>query len=126
MAPRCLIVDDSDHFREAARRLLDADGIAVVGEASTVAETLDRYSELRPDVVLIDIDLGEECGFDLARKLVDAAAGGPPCVVMISAYDEQDFAEMIAASPAIAFLSKLDLSGAAIREILRVAAGGRA
>ncbi|MEV6862241.1 response regulator transcription factor [Streptosporangium subroseum] len=115
----CLIVDDCDRFAEAARRLLDAEGIAVIGVASTTAEALARCAELRLDVVLVDIDLGEESGFDLARKLADAAATVPPRVIMISSHDEQDFAEMVADSPAIGFLWKPNLSGRAISEILR-------
>ncbi|WP_433425023.1 response regulator [Microtetraspora malaysiensis] len=119
----CLIVDDSDHFKEAARRLLEADGIAVVGVASTMAEALRQTGELRPDCVLVDIDLGEESGFDLARLLTDVTAGGPPYVILISTYDEGDFAEMIAASPAVAFLPKPNLSGVAIGSVLRAAVG---
>ncbi|MGI5155963.1 response regulator [Microbispora sp. CA-102843] len=112
-------MDDSDHFKEAARLLLEADGVAVVGVASTIAEALGRFGELRPDVVLVDIDLGEENGFDLARRLHDAGDGEPPPVILISTYDEQDFAELIATSTAVAFLSKPRLSGRAIDEILR-------
>ncbi|WP_285709721.1 response regulator [Microtetraspora sp. NBRC 16547] len=119
----CLIVDDSDHFKEAARQLLEADGIVVLGTVSTTAEALRRFGELRPDFVLVDIDLGEESGFELTLRLVDAAAGDPPIVILISTYDETDFAEMIAASPAVAFLPKPSLSGRAIYEILRGAAG---
>ncbi|MGI5490186.1 response regulator [Microtetraspora malaysiensis] len=119
----CLIVDDNDHFKEAARQLLEADGIAVLGVASTTAEALRRFAELRPDFVLVDIDLGEENGFDLTLRLTDAAGGDPPNIIQISTYDEKDFAEVIAASPAVAFLPKLSLSGRAINEILRGAAG---
>ncbi|WP_405089212.1 LytR/AlgR family response regulator transcription factor [Microbispora sp. NBC_01389] len=116
---RCLIVDDSDHFKEAARLLLEADGIAVVGVASTTAEALLSLRELRPDLVLVDIDLGEENGFDLVLRLYEEAGGCPPRIILISTYDEQDFAEMIETSPALAFLSKPSLSGRAIAEILR-------
>ncbi|MGI5488236.1 response regulator [Microtetraspora malaysiensis] len=119
----CLIVDDNDHFKEAARQLLEADGIAVLGAVSTTAEALRRFAELRPDFVLVDIDLGEESGFDLTLRLADAAGGDPPNIILISTYDEADFAEVIAASPAVAFLPKLSLSGRAINGILRGAAG---
>lgn len=116
---RCLIVDDSDHFKEAARLLLEADGIAVVGAASTTAEALQCFHDLRPDLVLVDIDLGEENGFDLVLRLYEEAGDRPPRIILISTYDEQDFAELIATSPAVAFLSKPCLSGRAIDEILR-------
>ncbi|MEU6413060.1 response regulator transcription factor [Microbispora sp. NPDC046933] len=119
MPLRCLIVDDSDHFRQAARLLLETDGIAVVGAVSSTAEALRCFRERRPDLVLVDIDLGEENGFDLVLRLYEEAGDRPPRIILISTYDEQDFAEMIATSPALAFLSKPRLSGRAIDEILR-------
>jgi DNA-binding NarL/FixJ family response regulator len=106
---RCLLVDDNDHFLEAARGLLEREGVAVVGVASTSSEALQRLHELRPDVALIDIDLGPEDGFDLAERIARAAD-----VIMISAYAERDFADMVEASPAIGFVSKSDLSARAI------------
>jgi CheY-like chemotaxis protein len=116
---RCLIVDDSDHFLEAARRLLEGEGIAVVGMASTAAEALTRFDECRPDVTLVDIELGTENGFDLARRLAGTGAARPPDVILISTYAEGDFGEVIAESPAIAFLAKSELSAGAIRGLLR-------
>ncbi|MBX6168720.1 MAG: response regulator transcription factor [Thermobispora bispora] len=121
VALRCLIVDDSDHFRKAARLLLEADGIAVVGTAATTAEALRWFRELRPDIVLVDIDLGEESGFDVVMRLCEEATERRPRIILISTYDEQDYADMIATSPAVAFLSKPRLSGRAIDEILREA-----
>ncbi|WP_436760918.1 response regulator [Streptosporangium sp. V21-05] len=117
MVIRCLIVDDNDHFRRAARVLLEAEGIAVVGMASVSDDALRQADDIRPDVALVDIDLGEENGFDLARRLV-AERLGTPRVILISTHAEGDFAEMIAVSPATAFLSKSALSGAAIRRVL--------
>jgi CheY-like chemotaxis protein len=64
---RCLIIDDSLRFLDAARALLERQGIAVVGVASNSAEALQRVEELRPDVTLLDIDLGGESGLELAR-----------------------------------------------------------
>ncbi|MGJ6963491.1 response regulator [Streptosporangium sp. G11] len=118
MAIRCLILDDNDHFRSAARALLEGEGITVVGTASASDDALRQVDDVRPDVVLVDIDLGEENGFEVAGRLV-AVRLGPPRVILISTYAEKDFSEMIAASPATAFLSKSALSGAAIQEILR-------
>ncbi|GAA4204852.1 response regulator transcription factor [Streptosporangium oxazolinicum] len=123
MAIRCLIVDDSDHFRSAARALLEGEGITVVGTASASGDALRQIDDVRPDVALVDVDLGEENGFEVARRLVAARLRPPPRVILISTYAEKDLAEMIAASPAVAFLSKSALSGAAIREILRKADG---
>ncbi|MEZ0073228.1 response regulator [Planotetraspora sp. GP83] len=118
MALCCLIVDDNDRFREAARRLLEHEGITVVGEASTSAEAVRQAGELRPTVALVDIDLGEESGFDVASRLSHTTDVEPPSVILISTYSQRDFADMIEASPAVAFLPKPDLSARAIQEIL--------
>ena len=124
MALRSLIVDDNAHFLSAARALLEREGIAVVGVASSCAEAVQLASELQPDVALVDIDLGDESGFDVARRL--AALNGPELapVVLISAYPEADFAELIAASPAVGFLAKADVSATKIREVLASAVRG--
>jgi DNA-binding NarL/FixJ family response regulator len=115
---RCLIVDDSSRFLDAARGLLERQGITVVGVASTGAEALQRAGELRPDVTLVDIDLGGESGLELARRLHGQAGPAPAPVILISTHAEQDYAELIAASPAIGFLPKTALSAAAIRDLL--------
>jgi CheY-like chemotaxis protein len=118
MALRSLIVDDNRDFLEAARSLLERQGISVVGVASNCAEAVRLADELRPDVALVDIDLGEESGFDLTLRLAGAPRGEEFRVVLISAYAEKDFADLIAASPAVGFVSKADISAGAIREIL--------
>jgi CheY-like chemotaxis protein len=115
---RCLIVDDSPRFLDAARGLLERQGIAVVGVASTTADALQRTGELRPDVTLLDIDLGGESGLELARRLQGHAGLASSPVILISTHAEQDYAELIAASPAIGFLPKTALSGDAIRDLL--------
>jgi DNA-binding NarL/FixJ family response regulator len=128
MTLRCLIVDDSTRFLEAARRLLERNGIEVVGVAATVAEALDLIDQLRPDVTLVDIDLGGESGFELVRRLQQRP--GPPTsnMILVSTHAEDDFADLIAASAAIGFLSKADLSADAIRDLLdrggKVVGGG--
>jgi DNA-binding NarL/FixJ family response regulator len=114
---RCLIVDDSPRFLDAARGLLEGQGVMVVGQASSSAEALRRAEELCPDVTLLDIDLGGESGLELARRLQDQDGPAAP-VILISTHAEQDYAELIAASPAIGFLPKTALSAAAIRELL--------
>jgi DNA-binding NarL/FixJ family response regulator len=123
MTLRCLIVDDSRRFLDAARGVLERQGLAVVGEASTSSEALRLAAELQPDVTLVDIDLGGESGFELARQLRREADGAPLTMILISTRAEQDYAELIAASPAVGFLSKTDLSGSAIRDLLARAAG---
>jgi DNA-binding NarL/FixJ family response regulator len=114
---RCLIVDDSANFRDAASSLLELAGIAVVGVATTAAEALARYRELRPDVTLVDVDLGADSGFELARTLHEADSPAPS-VILISTHSEQEFADMIADSPALGFLPKFALSPAAIRGLV--------
>jgi DNA-binding NarL/FixJ family response regulator len=121
MALRSLIVDDNTRFLSAARTLLEREGIAVVGVASSCAEAVQLAGALQPDVALVDIDLGDESGFDVAQRLAGARLSR---VVLISAYPEADFAELIAASPAVGFLPKADVSATRIRELLRRAANG--
>jgi CheY-like chemotaxis protein len=127
VALRCLIVDDNADFIEAARDLLERQGIAVVGVASTSAEALVRARELQPDVTLLDIDLGEESGFDVARLLAATAGLGHVRLVLISTYAEKDFADLIAASPVAGFVPKATLSASAIHDVLATGQdGGRA
>ena len=118
MTLRCLIVDDSTRFLEAARRLLERHGIEVAGVATTLTEALDQIDQTRPDVTLVDIDLGGESGFELVRRLQRVAGPPPSSVILISTHAEDDFADLVAASAAIGFLSKADLSADAIRDLL--------
>jgi CheY-like chemotaxis protein len=118
MTLRCLIVDDSRRFLDAARGLLERQGITVVGFASTSAEAVRLAEELQPDVMLLDVDLGGESGFELARRLRREANTSRPRMILISTHSEEDFADLIAASPAVGFLAKSALSGGAIRALL--------
>jgi CheY-like chemotaxis protein len=115
---RCLIVDDSEHFVAAARGLLQSQGCTVVGVASTGAEALRRFDELHPDVTLVDVDLAGESGFDVVEQLHRAASAAPSPVILISTHAAQDFAELIAASPAVGFVTKSALSCGAIRDLM--------
>lgn len=124
MALRCVIVDDNHDFLRAASKLLDREGVSVVGCASTGAEADRACEELKPDIVLIDIDLGDETGIEVARRLASQRQGAEqPPMILISAYAEDDFADLIAESPAVSFLPKPALSGRAIRSILNRASG---
>jgi DNA-binding NarL/FixJ family response regulator len=114
MTLRCVIVDDSPAVLRTGGDLLESQGVAVVGVATTGDEAVRLIEELQPDVLLVDIVLGAESGFDLAARL--AAAGSR--IILISTRDEADFADLIAASPAIGFLPKSDLSAAAIHQLL--------
>jgi DNA-binding NarL/FixJ family response regulator len=116
---RCVMVDDDGAFLDAARALLEQEGVTVAGIAGNCAEAVERARTLRPDFMLIDIRLSDESGFDAARQL--AAEGQAAALIMISTYREVDYAELIAESPAIGFLSKTDLSAAAIHLLLGAA-----
>ena len=118
MTLRCLIIDDSQCFLHAARSLLEQQGMVIVGVASSTAEALQHIEELRPDVILLDIDLGGESGLKLAKRLSCEHGQARPAVILISTHGEQDYAELIAASPAIGFLPKAALSAAAIEQLL--------
>jgi DNA-binding NarL/FixJ family response regulator len=122
MKTRWLIVDDHQGFLETARRILERQGLTVLGVATTGDEALERMRELKPDGVLVDIVLGAESGFELARRLT-RAVDPPPMVILISTHAEEDFASLIAQSPAIGFLPKSDLSAPAICEIVQRCSG---
>jgi len=115
---RCLIVDDSAYFVSAARGLLEHEGVSVVGVASTGADALRCFQSLRPDVTLVDLDLGSESGFDVAEHLHRVAGPAAAPVILISTHAARDFADMIEASPAAGFVLKSALSGDAIRDLV--------
>jgi DNA-binding NarL/FixJ family response regulator len=116
---RCLIVDDNRRFGDEARSLLEGEGISVVGIAASGDEAARLVKALRPDVALVDISLGGESGFDVARRLVDGSNATAPRIVLISTHDEREFSDRIAASPAVGFLAKTDLSADRLRRLLR-------
>ena len=111
---RCLLVDDNTTFLEIARSLLARDGVTVAGTASCCAEAVRQATVLRPDVAVVDIRLGTENGFDLARDLTTQGI----TVILTSTSAEADYADLIAESPVAGFLAKADLSAAGIRRIL--------
>jgi DNA-binding NarL/FixJ family response regulator len=115
---RVVIVDDNPEFLDSARRLLEHQGVRVVGVASTNADGLRCVQELRPDVTLVDVNLGEESGFDLAEALQDSDDEVPVRVILISTHAEPDLTDMIETSPAIGFLAKSGLSASAITAAL--------
>ena len=97
-AIRVVIVDDNSEFLDSARRLLEHQGVRVVGVASTNADGLRYVQELQPDVTLVDVNLGEESGFDLAEALQDSGDGAPVPVILISTHAEPDLADMLETS----------------------------
>jgi CheY-like chemotaxis protein len=118
VAIRCLIVDDNPEFLKTASQLLQRQGLSVVGMASNIADALASACELKPDVLLVDIDLGDESGLDLAYRLSTTPGIKASQIILISAYSEMDYADLIAASPAIGFVSKSELSSKAVQEAL--------
>ncbi len=117
MAQTVLIVDDHPSFRATARALLECDGFTVVGEAKNGAEALELAAELRPGLVLLDVQLPDTTGFDVAAALA-RRDGAAPAIVLVSSRDAGDYGDLIAESGARGFIAKGELSGAAIRAFL--------
>jgi two-component system, NarL family, nitrate/nitrite response regulator NarL len=118
MTLTCMIVDDNPDVLRASTDLLEGEGIAVVGVAATSDEALSLMEQLEPDVMLVDIDLGPDSGLDVARRLAESLDTAGSRTILISTHDQADFADLIAATPAIGFLPKADLSATAIRRLL--------
>jgi two-component system nitrate/nitrite response regulator NarL len=118
VALRCLLVDDSVHFLEAASRLLERQGVAVVGVASTKAEALANVRELEPEVTIVDVDLNGESGFDLCWELAATSDEAPTSTILASTRSESDLAALVAVTPVLGFISKSELSATAIRDFL--------
>jgi DNA-binding NarL/FixJ family response regulator len=116
VAARVLIVDDHASFRALARRLLEAEGYEVVGEAADGASALAAVVALRPAVVLLDVQLPDADGFAVSRRL--AAEDDPPVVVLISSRDRSAYRRRLADVPARWFLAKSELSGPALAALL--------
>ena len=115
MPTTVLIVDDHPSFRATARLLLESEGYTVVGEASTGQGGVTKARELRPDLVVLDVNLPDIDGFDVATRLTGDE--GAPTVVLISSRDGADFGPLIARCGARGFITKADLSGDRLREL---------
>jgi DNA-binding NarL/FixJ family response regulator len=118
MPLRCVLVDDNEAFLETASLLLEREGLAIVGMASTIAGAVRQVRALRPDLVLVDIGLGNESGFDLARLLAQDGQIAGAEVILISTGAEADYRELIDDSPAAGFLAKSELSVQGISRLL--------
>ena len=116
MAPTLLIVDDHAAFRSTARALLECDGWNVVGEAGDGTSGLTAARTLKPDVVLLDVRLPDIDGFAVAERLT--ADGGGPAVIVTSSSDDPLYPDRARSTGAIGFVSKHDLSGAALQRVL--------
>jgi DNA-binding NarL/FixJ family response regulator len=116
MARTVVIVDDHPSFRSSARMLLESDGFVVVGEAATGEEGVDVALELRPDLVLLDVNLPDIDGFEVATRIT--ADSQPPSVILTSSRDSTDFGPLVEKSGALGFVPKSELSGAALEDLL--------
>lgn len=114
---RCLIIDDNPQFLDAARRLLQQQGITVVGAGSSSDDAIRLANELRPDVTLVDIDLGSEGGIVLVGRLAQLETAPAGRLILISTHAEDEFIELIEASAAIGFVAKSALSAKAIHAL---------
>jgi DNA-binding NarL/FixJ family response regulator len=116
MSTTVLIVDDHATFRSFASALLQAEGYTVVGEAGDGATALREFRRLRPDVVLLDIQLPDIDGFEVTKQL--AAEGNGTAVVLVSSRDASDYRRRLAGSTARGFIAKASLSGATLAAVL--------
>jgi DNA-binding NarL/FixJ family response regulator len=111
-----LIVDDHPSFRASARVVLEAEGFNVIGEAADGASALTEAGRLRPAVVLLDVQLPDIDGFDVAARLTSDP--GSPAVILVSSRDSSDFGPLVSRSGARGFVPKAELSGERVQALL--------
>ena len=116
MPKTILIVDDHPSFRASARAILEAEGFEGVGEAEDVASALAAVHELSPEIVLLDVQLPDGTGFDVASRL--SGNGDRPAVVLVSSRDRADYGSLVDECGALGFIAKADLCGTALADLL--------
>jgi DNA-binding NarL/FixJ family response regulator len=116
MATTVLIVDDHPTFRASARLLLEEEGFEVVGEAEDGGSAIEKAAELLPDILLLDVQLPDFDGFEVASRV--SRADSAPAVILISSRDGGDFGGLVHSSGARGFIAKADLSGESMRALL--------
>ncbi len=112
MAKTLLIVDDHPSFRGAARALLESEGFDVIGEADTGASGVEAALRLKPDIVLLDVQLPDTDGFQVARALMETDSR--PVVILVSSRDASDYGELLEGAPARGFIAKAELTAAKV------------
>jgi DNA-binding NarL/FixJ family response regulator len=117
MDTKVLIVDDHATFRASARLLLESDGFEIVGEAGDGQSAIEQTAALSPDLILLDIQLPDIDGFEVANRVTKP--GGGPAVILVSSHDSGDFGSLVGACGARGFVAKADLSGPRLRELLK-------
>jgi DNA-binding NarL/FixJ family response regulator len=122
MAVTVLIVDDHPSFRATARLLLEVEGYDVIGEAADGEAAIEAAHALRPDLVLLDVNLPDIDGFEVASRLTGNGGGGstapPPAIILISSRDPSDYGTLVATSGARGFIPKAELSGDSLAALL--------
>ena len=116
MTMTALVVDDHAGFRTSARLLLEHEGFEVVGEATDGATAVREAERLRPRLVLLDVQLPDAKGYDVARQILDR--GLDLAVVLVSSRDESEYGDRISKSGAVGFVAKTELSGERLRTLL--------
>jgi DNA-binding NarL/FixJ family response regulator len=111
-----LIVDDHATFRASARLLLESEGFEIVGEADDGRSAIEQTEALSPDVILLDVQLPDIDGFEVAHRVTKL--GRSPAVILVSSHDSGDFGSLVGACGARGFVAKADLSGARLRALL--------
>lgn len=114
-----LVVDDHPAFRASVRRLLESEGYRVIGEAGDGRTGLAAAAELKPDVVVLDVQLPDVDGFEVAEHIDAAADGSSPAIVLVSSRERSDFGPLLDTAPVRGFVSKSELTGEALSELLR-------
>jgi DNA-binding NarL/FixJ family response regulator len=114
--PSVLIVDDHASFRATARQLLEAEGYQVIGEATDGASALEAVARLRPEVVLLDVQLPDMDGFEISLRL--CANGWTPQIVMTSSRDVSEFGDLVGGCGSRGFIPKGELSGGRLAALL--------
>jgi DNA-binding NarL/FixJ family response regulator len=119
MSMTALVVDDHAGFRTSARFLLEIEGFHVVGEAVDAASALSAAEDLRPELVLLDVQLPDRQGYDVARDMLGHGLHGR--IVLVSSREESDYGDSIRSSGAVGFVTKSELSGDRLRALLEEA-----
>ena len=121
MSTTALIVDDHAMFRTSTRLLLQAEGYDVVGEADDGVSAVAEATQLRPDIVVLDVQLPDTTGFEIARELLERRLVGR--IVLVSSRHASDYGEQVGESGAVGFIAKDELSGEALHSVLDDAGG---
>jgi CheY-like chemotaxis protein len=116
MRPRIVIVDDDASFLATVRLLLESEGFVVVGEAQNGLDALAAVQALEPDLVLVDVTLPDIDGFQVVERLAEGGYASP--VVLTSIRSAEDFGDLVQRSSAQGFITKAELSGEALAQIV--------